>query len=332
MAITITGERLKRIVKEGEIIRDGALENCGAIKYDFLLSDDFLKADYGVPTKISELEPEKKADAVISPGEVVFVLSKETVSLPKNMFMHLSANRGMSEYGILTLGGFAVDPNYTGRLLFGLYNYSSTPFILMPGKKLIGAVFYELEDNELNEMGDHSPPRSIDSFSPRLVSIIKQYSPTGLSALEDSIEKIRTQFELVKKEQSDHEKRTQLQQSEHVKAVQERLESIEEKLREHNYSIDDVKRLVRQAREDLDENNRIVKTLSNSVQQLSDGLQTEVRLRQQLDLDVTLKIEETKKETNDKVKFFKGALWLATAFGAVVFAFLIAWIAGWLNI
>ena len=302
MAKTLTGDLLKKIVDDGAIIQDGSIINCGAIKYDFVLSDDFLKADYGVPTKISELEPEKRSNVIVSPGEVVYVLSKETVSLPKNMFMHLSANRGMSEYGILTLGGFAVDSSYTGRLMFGLYNYSSTPFKLMPGKKLVGAVFYELEENELQGIDNYDPPKAIENFPPRLISIISQYSPTGLSTLEDSVNTIKIQMELIKKD-----------------------------IREHSYSIDEIRKLVKQAREDLEENNRIVKELSNSVQQLNEGLKAEVDLRKNIQIELDKKLAENTNEINNKLKFVKGALWLATAFASVVVTLLITWIGGWLN-
>ena len=47
-------------VEEGRIIQNGDVSNCGAIKYDFTLSDEFLKADYGVPTKISEHRKKSK--------------------------------------------------------------------------------------------------------------------------------------------------------------------------------------------------------------------------------------------------------------------------------
>lgn len=302
MAKTLTAESLKKLVNEGEIIQNGSIANCGVIKYDFVLSDDFLKAAYGVPTKISELEPEKRASAIVAPGEVVYVLSKETLKLPKNMFMHLSANRGMSEYGILTLGGFAVDPGYTGRLMFGLYNYSSTPFKLMPGKKLVGAVFYELDDAELLGVEDYDPPKTIESFPPRLISIISQYSPTGLSTLEDTINTIKLQLELVKSD-----------------------------LNNHNYAIEEIKKLVKQAREDLEENNRIVKSISNSVQLLNDGLQNEVNLRKITQQDVDKKLEDNARAINDKIKFVKGALWLATAFASVVVTLLVTWLGGWLN-
>ena len=303
MAKTLTGEALKKIVEEGTIIQNGSIGNCGAIKYDFMLSDEFLKADYGVPTKISELEPEKRATAMIAPGEVVYVLSKETVCIPPNMFMHLSANRGMSEYGVLTLGGFAVDPGYKGRLMFGLYNYSSTPFKLIPGKKLVGAVFYELENDELQGVENYDPPKSIDSFPPRLISIISQYSPTGLSTLEDTINTIKVQLELVKKD-----------------------------INNHDYSITEIRKLVKQAREDIEENNRIVKTLSNSVQQLNESLQAEVHLREKMAAELDTKLLNSTGEVNGKIKFMQGALWLATALGSPVIALLLAWAGGWLKL
>jgi len=147
MAETLTGIKIKKLVEEGKIIENGSINNCGALKYDFTLSDEILKADFNAPIKMTDLSAEARREALIQPGEVVYVLTKETVNLPTNMYMSLSANRGMSEYGVLTLGGFAVDPGYSGKLMFGLYNYSSTPFTLMPGEKLIGGVFYQLDEN-----------------------------------------------------------------------------------------------------------------------------------------------------------------------------------------
>jgi deoxycytidine triphosphate deaminase len=302
MAKMITAEILKEMVEKGSVVQDGSVENCGPLKYDFVLSDDFLKADYGVPTKISELEPERRSEAVVSPGEVVYVLSKETVNLPKNMFLHLSANRGMSEYGILTLGGFAVDPGYTGRLMFGLYNYSSTSFKLIPGKKLVGAIFHELEDDESQGIDDYNPPKTIDGFPPRLVSIINQYSPTGLSTLEDSIKTINSQLELLQKDMTTH-----------------------------TYSIDEIRRLVKQAREDLEENNMIVKTLSNSVQQVNEGLDKEILLRQNMQSDLDKRITDSENAISKKLSFVKGTVWLATALGAGLLTLLITWLGGWLN-
>ena len=313
MANVIAGYSLKKLVEDGLIIQNGSIDSCGALKYDFVLGDDFLKADYGIPTKISELEPEKRSNAIVSPGEVVYVLSKETINIPKNMFMHLSANRGMSEFGVLTLGGFAVDPGYTGKLMFGLYNYSSTPFKLLPGAKLVGGLFYELDVDELQGVDSHEPPKSIHNFPPRLISTISRYSPTGLSTLEDAVNTIKYQLEHVKKEIS-----------------------------AHDYSIDEIRRLMKQTREDLDENNRIVKTLSKSVTELNDGLKSEIEIRQKLEANLDKKLLDNantlekmlmnnSKKIDGKIKFLQGALWLAISFATAIITLLIAWIGGWLK-
>ena len=56
MSKLITGSRLKSLVTDSIVLKSGNIENCEAIKYDFVLSDDFLKANYGMPADISELK------------------------------------------------------------------------------------------------------------------------------------------------------------------------------------------------------------------------------------------------------------------------------------
>lgn len=328
MSKTITGEALKKIVEDGKIIVDGTIENCGALKYDFVLSEEFLKAEFRSPQRMSDLSAYEKRNVVIDPGEVVYVLTKETVNIPPNMYMNLSANRGMSEYGVLTLGGFAVDPGYSGRLMFGLYNYSSTPFTLIPGKKLVGAVFFQLDDEETAAIGEMQVPKSINQFPPQLISIIGKYSPTGLQSLEDSIRLIKDQ-----------------------------MESIRQELNKSKDELADLKRLVQDTQEQTNRMSRSINEVSNTVSDLSQsvkelrgivsslksGLEDEIKLRKQLseDLDKKLilhtsevegKIEDAKKDIKSKIQFLKGAAWLGTAVIGAIGTLFITWVAGWLKI
>jgi hypothetical protein len=110
------------------------------------------------------------------------------------------------------------------------------------------------------------------------------------------------------------------------------LDLIKKEIVDHAYAIDEIRKFVRQAREDLEENNRIVKTLSNSVQLLSEGLKSEVILRQDMQSDLDKKLADNANEINSKINFIRGAVWLATALGAAVVTLLITWIGGWLNI
>jgi dUTPase len=299
----ITGKTLMSLVEDGEIIENGSTLNCDAIKYDFVLDSCFLKSQFGGPIDYNDLKPLEQKDAIISSGEVVFVLTKEKVNLPTNMFMTLSPKRGMTEFGIMTLGGFAVDPGYSGKLMFGLYNFSTRSFRLLPGKKLAGAVFYQLENDEITDMGSVAPPKTIDDFPPRLIEMIRECAPIGLSSLEDA-----------------------------VVAIKKQINTIEINLSDHKNSIDDFNRIIRKTREDIDENNIQIEKLGNKIDALVSGLNQEVVLRKELEADLKKDLAESSKEINDKIKFLKGALWLATALGGIAVTIFVTWLCGWLKI
>ncbi|MCL1792205.1 MAG: hypothetical protein FWG40_12855 [Peptococcaceae bacterium] len=345
MSNIISGKALLELITRGEVVVDGNPANCDPIKYDFVLDSNFLKAQYGGPIQYDALQPIEQKDAVIAPGEAVFVLTKETLRLPNNMFLQLSPKREMTEYGIMTLGGFAVDPGYHGKLMFGLYNFSSRAFRLLPGKKLVAAVFSELVDGEIANIGEVIPPKSIHNFPPRLIEMIQECAPIGLSSLEDAVSTIKRQIELMEKG-----------------------------LVKNEESISQIHSLIRKTREDMDENTRLIGSIGRKIDDLVSGLDNESKLRKELefnyerqfsdlisaqkesglslerqlsDLASTLKdemqlrkesdfaleekISATQKEADNKLTFFKGVLWLSTALGGIIVALLISYLAGWLQ-
>ena len=92
----------------------------------------------------------EKGSAKIEPGEVVFVMSQEKVKLPTDVMIILSQKRKIAHDGVAIMGGLTVDPGYDGYLLIGLYNFSSEPFRIVPGRKLIAGLFYRLVDQEID--------------------------------------------------------------------------------------------------------------------------------------------------------------------------------------
>lgn len=316
MAETITGNRIKKLVEEGKVIENGSIGNCGSLKYDFTLSDEILKSDFSTPVKLADLSVEERREALIQPGEVVYVLTKEKVNLPANMYMSLSANRGMSEYGVLTLGGFAVDPGYSGRLMFGLFNYSSTPFPLIPGSKLIGGVFYSLGENEIIDIDDLEKPKSIDKFPARLVNIISKYSPTGMSSLEESIRTISKQMDALKEELSNNK---------------DELFSLRHLVQDTQEQTNRTSRTVHDLSNNVVELTKSVKDLKSEVTDLKDGLKDEIRLRQDMRGDLEKQIEAVDKSVDKKLTFIKGAVWSLSALVAILGTLLTCWANGWLN-
>jgi hypothetical protein len=102
----------------------------------------------------------------------------------------LSPKRKMTEAGIMTMGGFAIDPGYHGNLVFCLYNYSSKDFPLRPGKKLVAAVFYRLTEEEVDTERTPPPP-PIDDFPETLITMVKEFSPIGIDAVRGAVAQLQ---------------------------------------------------------------------------------------------------------------------------------------------
>lgn len=151
-------------------------------KYDIRASHRFLKGDHANPIDARVLSGEAQADLVVRPGEVVFMLSEESLNLPKNMIAQLSPKRKMSQNGILTLGGFTVDPGYRGHLLIGLYNFSSTDFPLRPLKKAIGIHFYLLDEDECENI--EGCKERLTDFPDDLINMMGRYKLPDTGAVE----------------------------------------------------------------------------------------------------------------------------------------------------
>ncbi len=192
VATLITGERLAKAIQPGGFLRDGTPSSVEGAKYDFRMSPLILKASFGTPVNLERLPEDQRAKVTVEPGEVVFVRTIEVLDLPNNIIAMLSPKRKMSHHGIIVLGGFAIDPKYKGPLFIGLYNFSSTPFHLQAGRKLIAAVFYELVESEVTEFPVPVPMGEHDDFPDELVTLIKNYKPVELSGFQRLLLKLKS--------------------------------------------------------------------------------------------------------------------------------------------
>jgi deoxycytidine triphosphate deaminase len=257
MSKVISGKRLQEAIKNAEFLSGGDISCCDGIKYDFRLDECILKSKFGVPINYSSFPVEKQgSELVVSPGEMVFVMSKETLTLPQNVFSQLSTRRKMTEFGIITLGGLAIDPGYNGKLLFGLYNISSENFKLVPDAKLVGAVFHELEDDEL--LADYTPPKAIDGYSSTLIEKVSKYQPIGITTLEEAI-----------------------------KEIEKQLESFKKGLTKNSDAIEKLEELMHQTGKNIDR-------ISSDIGDLSTGLKLEAEARKSISKEVDTKIATLK--------------------------------------
>ncbi|MEK7993950.1 MAG: hypothetical protein AAB403_09130 [Planctomycetota bacterium] len=200
MARMLTGQRLREAVENGTFIQGGDVACAEGVKYDFRLSSRILKAKFGRPMEASEVVA---SDLFVEPGEMVFVLSEERLRLAPNMVAELSPKRKLSHAGVLAIGGFCIDPRYQGRLLIGLFNFSSTRFPLIPGKKVIAATFHELQEDECGEFPEPETP--VEDFPDELVAVMQKYSPIAVQSVAESVEKLRDELDALRKEIRSHD-------------------------------------------------------------------------------------------------------------------------------
>lgn len=184
MSIIISGDTLKEKIRRSELIEHGLERNCKGLKYDLVFSGRYLKAKVGSPVEYRDIPVIQRKDmAVIKPGEVLFIITEEIFNLPQDYYAQLTPKRNMAELGINVNGALFVDPGYHGKLVFGLYNFSSQDFPLQPGKTFAAAVIHKLEDQEVFEYDYGKQPKPIMDFSPELINTIKKCEPVGFAEL-----------------------------------------------------------------------------------------------------------------------------------------------------
>jgi dCTP deaminase len=79
----------------------------------------------------------KEGDAVgIPPGQVVLILTRETIKVPLNTIGFLSIKFGWKARGLINISGFHVDPGFEGKLVFSMYNAGVQTIQLSYGARL----------------------------------------------------------------------------------------------------------------------------------------------------------------------------------------------------
>ncbi len=191
MSTVLPEAELRKAIEDEGFIKNGTVACAEGLKYDFRVGQHILLGQ-GQPLDVTKLSEGEKRDLLLKPGELGYVMTEERLDLPTDIKAELSLKRKMSHAGILVLGGFCVDPGYVGRLMFALYNFSSTPFPLKPGRKLIAAQFYKLSPEEVPPTSQHKP---LEEFPADIVRWMLDYKPTSPESLQATISELKASLE-----------------------------------------------------------------------------------------------------------------------------------------
>jgi dCTP deaminase len=116
--------------------------------YELCLGDEiYISALPDTPHKDrKKIFLKEKETVAIPPGQFAFLITQEKVSVPTNAIALISMKFSPKAKGLVNVSGFHVDPGYTGRLIFAVYNAGPLNFHIQYGEQLFAIWFADLDD------------------------------------------------------------------------------------------------------------------------------------------------------------------------------------------
>lgn len=125
-------------------------------------------ADHANYTHTKKALAAKEAFA-IPPGQFAFLLTEETVYVPPSAMAFISMKASFKLRGLVNVSGFHVDPGWTGRLIFAVFNAGPSPVHLQRGLPLFLIWYADLDQpSEAHKTGkglDDIPPTMINNIT-----------------------------------------------------------------------------------------------------------------------------------------------------------------------
>jgi dCTP deaminase len=127
----------------------------------------------------------------IPPGQFALLLSEERVSIPSNAIALISMKARFKLRGLINVSGFHVDPGFSGRLKFAVYNAGAMAVDLEPGQRLFLIWYSDLDQStKAVYSGSHQAQDGItadDVMSIRGIVVSPAGVNSRVSALEETV-------------------------------------------------------------------------------------------------------------------------------------------------
>lgn len=129
----------------------------------------------------------------IPPGQFAYLITEEVITVPKDSIAFISIRFKAKSKGLINVSGFHVDPGYTGKLVFAVYNAGPLNYQVQYKERLFTIWFANLDredDNPRNSRGYNSIPTDIIN-NPDLVSSLP-YLVERINSLEKKVDSYST--------------------------------------------------------------------------------------------------------------------------------------------
>jgi dCTP deaminase len=130
---------------------------------------------------------DKKPNFTIEPGQFAFILTAEKVILPFDVIGFISIRAYIKFMGLVNISGFHVDPGYSGKLIFAVFNAGPSRIHLKKGEKIFSIWLTDLD----GPIARTTTKVGYDSIPTKIVNQISGQFTTAYQLKEqiDSIDK-----------------------------------------------------------------------------------------------------------------------------------------------
>lgn len=182
----LTNEELKN---EFPILVPGATfveSQAGGASYDLTLGAEVYVSGKGYPEILTQDQPYVS----LPRGQFALLMTDERVAMPLNYLGMISIRFSIKKLGLINVSGFHVDPGYSGRIIFSVFNAGPSDVVLKYKDPVFMIFFFKLEHNAQSYCGivhEHLP---ID-----LVTSLKGTS-ASLSGVDERVSKLETTYRI----------------------------------------------------------------------------------------------------------------------------------------
>jgi dCTP deaminase len=151
--------------------------------------------------KSRELLKEKESRA-IPPGQFALMHSEEKVNIPKNAIAFITLRSKQTKFrGLVNVSGFHVEPGYSGKLVFSVFNAGPAPIHVARGDKWFEIFFADLD----NVIDQNSIKKGYEGIPTELVTPLSDrfHSLPGLDKkIDDAEENLSERIQKLERESS----------------------------------------------------------------------------------------------------------------------------------
>src|SRR5208282_5605874 len=129
----------------------------------------------------------------IEPGQFAFLLSAERVTIPFDAIGFISIRASIKFTGLVNISGFHVDPGYSGKLIFAVFNAGPARIHLKRGQRIfplwLAALDEPIKRKELKRGHERISPKLVTQLSGDFTTAYQV--KTQLDTIKDDVAKLK---------------------------------------------------------------------------------------------------------------------------------------------